>query len=169
MYRSVPDPFATVPAGYLAPENLQNYATYLNARIRAYRELKHDAIHVQSENNRDTRLSMSLEEDARRNRNKNDSPSKGPARSKTISGRKLRVMTVEKGLLRETRIVQKMIDALVECRVRPFQTSCARRVLGRSRLLRSSTWTIWRTNWPSLLYECWSRTSSSCSKRATRV
>lgn len=35
-------------------------------------------------------------------------------------GRKLRVMTVEKGLLRETRVVQKMIDALVECRVRVF-------------------------------------------------
>lgn len=33
-------------------------------------------------------------------------------------GRKLRVMTVEKGLLRETRVVQKMIDTLVECRVR---------------------------------------------------
>ncbi|EIM80425.1 ANTH-domain-containing protein [Stereum hirsutum FP-91666 SS1] len=103
--------------GYNAPENLQNYATYLNSRIRAYRELKHDAIHVQAENNRDTRLSMSLEEEARRNRSKNDSPpQKAPSRSKTISGRKLRVMTVEKGLLRETRVVQKMIDALVECR-----------------------------------------------------
>ena len=28
------------------------------------------------------------------------------------------MMTVEKGLLRETKIVQKMIDSLVECRVR---------------------------------------------------
>ncbi|KAF8637605.1 hypothetical protein AX17_002674 [Amanita inopinata Kibby_2008] len=37
-------------------------------------------------------------------------------RSKTIMGRKLRSMTVEKGLLRETKIVQRMIDALVECR-----------------------------------------------------
>lgn len=36
-----------------------------------------------------------------------------------MSGRKLRVMTVEKGLLRETKVVQKMVDALVECRVRP--------------------------------------------------
>jgi len=33
-------------------------------------------------------------------------------------GRKLRIMTVEKGLLRETKVVQKMIDALCECRVR---------------------------------------------------
>ena len=41
-----------------------------------------------------------------------------PDRRKTIVGRKLRVMTVEKGLLRETKVVQKMIDALCECRVR---------------------------------------------------
>ena len=32
-------------------------------------------------------------------------------------GRKLRIMTVEKGLLRETKAVQKLLDALVECRV----------------------------------------------------
>ena len=32
-------------------------------------------------------------------------------------GRKLRIMTVEKGLLRETKVVQKLLDALVECRV----------------------------------------------------
>jgi hypothetical protein len=32
-------------------------------------------------------------------------------------GRKLRSMTVEKGLLRETKAVHSMIDALVECRV----------------------------------------------------
>ncbi len=32
-------------------------------------------------------------------------------------GRKLRIMTVEKGLLRETKVVQKLMDALVECRV----------------------------------------------------
>jgi len=32
-------------------------------------------------------------------------------------GRKLRSMTVEKGLLRETKAVHNMIDALVECRV----------------------------------------------------
>lgn len=38
-------------------------------------------------------------------------------RSKTIAGRKLKVMTVEKGLLRETKIVQKQIDALLECKV----------------------------------------------------
>lgn len=46
------------------------------------------------------------------------STSAGPTRSKTIMGRKLRVMTVEKGLLRETKAVHRMIDTLVECRVR---------------------------------------------------
>jgi hypothetical protein len=40
------------------PENLSNYAVYLETRARAYRDLKHDAIRVQSENNRDRRLSM---------------------------------------------------------------------------------------------------------------
>jgi phosphatidylinositol-binding clathrin assembly protein len=70
------------------------------------------------------RLSISLEEDARRNNNypsegdvNKPQSSSGAARRKTIMGRKLRVMTVEKGLLRETKVVQKLLDALVECRV----------------------------------------------------
>ncbi|KAI9433528.1 AP180 N-terminal homology domain-containing protein [Lactarius indigo] len=109
--------------GYNAPKNLQHYALYLDTRIRSYRDLKHDAIRVQSETNRDMRLSMSLEEDGRlaRNQTFEDSTRKaqgsgGMSRSKTIMGRKLRVMTVEKGLLRETKVVQKLLDALVECR-----------------------------------------------------
>lgn len=123
--------------GYAAPQNLQNYATYLDTRIRAYRELKHDAIRVQSESNRDLRNSMAIEEGrieagekvykssrrrfgGGRKEPVDDGPSLSsntPQRSKTIAGRKLRVMTVEKGLLRETKVVQKMIDALAECRV----------------------------------------------------
>ena len=80
---------------------------YLDTRVRTYKDLKHDAIRVQSESNRD-RLSTADDE----------GPSARPVqRSKTVMGRKLRVMTVEKGLLRETKIVQKMIDALVETRV----------------------------------------------------
>lgn len=38
-------------------------------------------------------------------------------------GRKLRVMTVDKGLLRETKAVHRMIDALVECRVSRYITT----------------------------------------------
>ncbi|ESK97775.1 enth domain-containing protein [Moniliophthora roreri MCA 2997] len=105
--------------GYAAPQNLQNYALYLDSRIRAYRDLKHDAIRVQAESNRDMRNSANLEEDnAYRGRGSitNKENTQGPTRSKTIMGRKLRVMTVEKGLLRETRAVHRMIDTLVECR-----------------------------------------------------
>ena len=106
--------------GYAAPQNLQNYAKYLDTRIRAYRDLQHDAIRVQSENNRDMRNSLSIEEDWPRGKKDKQPPktNNGPQRSKTMMGRKLGAMTVEKGLLRETRIVQKMIDAVVECRVR---------------------------------------------------
>ena len=104
-------------SGYNAPTNLQHYALYLDTRIRSYRELKHDAIRVQSETNRDLRLSMSLEDDARHNRKYSPGEAAGASRRKTIMGRKLRIMTVEKGLLRETKVVQKLMDSLVECRV----------------------------------------------------
>ncbi|KAF5355356.1 hypothetical protein D9758_006098 [Tetrapyrgos nigripes] len=102
--------------GYAAPENLQNYAVYLDSRIRAYRDLKHDAIRVQAESNRDMRNSL-VDDDPPPSRTRNRTPANnGPTRSKTIMGRKLRVMTVEKGLLRETKAVHRMIDTLVECR-----------------------------------------------------
>ncbi len=97
--------------GYRAPENLARYASYLESRIKAFRDLKHDAIRVQSESNRDHRVSLIDEEGSYFS-------GSGVSRSKTTIGRKLRVMAVEKGLLRETKIVQGMIDALVECRVR---------------------------------------------------
>ncbi|KAG9128264.1 hypothetical protein FRC07_002223, partial [Ceratobasidium sp. 392] len=93
--------------GYIAPQNLSNYAMYLDTRVRTYKELKHDAIRVQSESNRD-RLSIADDE----------APSGRPVqRSKTVMGRKLRVMTVEKGLLRETKMVQRLTDALLECKL----------------------------------------------------
>lgn len=113
------EPAHTFISGYNAPTNLQHYAIYLDTRIRSYRELKHDAIRVQSETNRDLRLSMSLEDDARQNRkfSPGDFQAPGGSKRKTIMGRKLRIMTVEKGLLRETKVVQKLLDALVECRV----------------------------------------------------
>lgn len=83
----------------------------------AYKELKHDAIKVQSESNRDMRNSISIEENTQRGRKDRKAAASLPTRSKTIMGRKLRSMTVEKGLLRETKGVHRMIDALVECRV----------------------------------------------------
>ncbi|KAG2150293.1 ANTH domain-containing protein [Suillus bovinus] len=106
--------------GYNAPQNLQHYAIYLDSRIRAYRDLKHDAIRVQAESNRDMRVNNSIEEDMAYSSapapKSSSTKSKVPQRSKTIMGRKLRVMTVDKGLLRETKTVQTMIDTLVECR-----------------------------------------------------
>ena len=99
-----------------APQNLQNYAIYLDSRIRAYRDLKHDAVRVQAESNRDMRNNNSIEEDMAY-RGERQTGKAAPSRSKTLMGRKLRVMTVEKGLLRETKAVQRMIDSLVECRV----------------------------------------------------
>lgn len=100
---------------------MQHYALYLDSRIRAYRELKHDAIRVQAETNRDLRLNNSIEEDMAYTTappsKASSAKSKAPHRSRTITGHKLRLMTVEKGLLRETKAVQKMIDSLVECRV----------------------------------------------------
>ncbi|KII87482.1 hypothetical protein PLICRDRAFT_43127 [Plicaturopsis crispa FD-325 SS-3] len=107
--------------GYNTPQNLQHYAIYLDSRIRAYRDLKHDVVRVQAESNRDMRNSTAMEETGYSTRTRGGgggggSSSNGPTRSKTISGRKLRVMTVEKGLLRETKAVQRTIDALVECR-----------------------------------------------------
>ncbi|KAH0836526.1 hypothetical protein J3R83DRAFT_8165 [Lanmaoa asiatica] len=106
--------------GYNAPQNMQHYALYLDSRIRAYRDLKHDAIRVQAETNRDLRLNNSIEEDMAYTTapppKASSAKSKAPQRNKTITGHKLRVMTVEKGLLRETKTVQKMIDSLVECR-----------------------------------------------------
>ena len=109
--------------GYATPQNLQVYALYLDSRIRAYKELKHDAVKVQDESNRDLRTSASIEEDRHPPNQKvrfaKQSTTSLPTRSKTIMGRKLRSMTVEKGLLRETKVVHGMIDALVECRVCP--------------------------------------------------
>jgi len=108
--------------GYNPPQNLQHYSVYLDSRIRAYRELKHDAVRVQSESNRDWRNSNSIEEDSSRDRrHTGDKPTTSSlAKTKTTVGRKLGVMSVEKGLLRETKIVQRMIDTLVECRVRLY-------------------------------------------------
>ncbi|KAJ7742848.1 ANTH domain-containing protein [Mycena metata] len=93
--------------GYTAPENLQHYAAYMDARIQAYRDLKHDAVRVQSDSNRDARTTAAV------NGGSNGAPLQ---RSKTLAGRKLRSMTVEKGLLRETRAVHRMLDTLVACR-----------------------------------------------------
>ncbi|KAF9446195.1 ANTH-domain-containing protein [Macrolepiota fuliginosa MF-IS2] len=103
--------------GFENPDHLHHYARYLDCRIRAYRDLKHDVIKVQSETNRDMRNSTTLEDEEQGYRNKKKQGNNASlGRSKTLMGRKLRSMTVEKGLLRETKAVHQMIDALVGCR-----------------------------------------------------
>ncbi|KAG8926056.1 hypothetical protein FRC00_003318 [Tulasnella sp. 408] len=105
--------------GYAPPQNLTKYAQYLDYRIRAYRDLKHDPIRVQSENNRDMRAGDMAAEDSRRDSLASSSRRADPSlvsRRQTVVGRKLRIMTVEKGLLRETKVVQRTIDTLLECK-----------------------------------------------------
>jgi hypothetical protein len=104
--------------GYRVPDNLKKYALYLDARIKAYANLKHDPVRVQSESNRDHLSGASgAADEPRRGGNSSNSQNQNLARSKTMAGRKLRVMSVEKGLLRETKIVQKVIAALLACKV----------------------------------------------------
>ena len=136
------------PIGYATPQNLQVYALYLDSRIRAYKDLKHDVIRVQAESNRDLRNSTSIEEEGYRGRKDRSTkpPASLPTRSKTIMGRKLRSMTVEKGLLRETKIVHGMIDTLVECRVCSQYLSFCAFNLPEPLLLLSFIWTIWTMN-----------------------
>jgi phosphatidylinositol-binding clathrin assembly protein len=93
---------------------MQHYAIYLDSRIRAYRDMKHDAVQVQSEQQRDMRIARGIDGGEGR---KSGSGGADLKRGKTLAGRKLRIMSVEKGLLRETKAVQKQIDTLVECRV----------------------------------------------------
>lgn len=83
------------------PPTLSSYSTYLDDRIRAYRELKHDVI--------------------RSSENYNSSSSGGGA-SRVGDGRgehanRLRRLTVEKGLLREIGITQKVGNAVLKCSV----------------------------------------------------
>ncbi len=99
--------------GYNAPKNLQKYATYLDMRIRTYKDLKHDPIRVQTDSNLDRRVENALDESR-----PTPTASRSIQRSKTLVGRKLRSMTVEKGLLRETKAVQRTIASLVDCKVR---------------------------------------------------
>ena len=112
------------------------------------------------------RNSAAIDEDleesrgSRNKRGKNPPPqssASGIQRSKTLAGRKLRVMTVEKGLLRETKIVQRMVDSLVDCRVRRASSlqaftppTIAFRVASPS-----STLTTWRMNSTLPLCGCW--------------
>lgn len=74
--------------GYDAPPSLASYAAYLDARIAFYRELKYDVIRSQES-----------------------------ARASEGGSNRLRKLTVEKGLLREVSIAQRVCGRVLECSV----------------------------------------------------
>ncbi|KAJ6548700.1 ANTH domain-containing protein [Mycena capillaripes] len=90
---------------HMLPGYLPNYAKCLDSRIQAYRDLEHDTLRVQAHSIHDPRTTAVV---------KDVSPLR---RSENRVGPKLRSMTVEEGLFRETRTVQRMVDALVGCRL----------------------------------------------------
>ncbi|EIM19757.1 ANTH-domain-containing protein [Wallemia mellicola CBS 633.66] len=75
-------------------QNIQSYSNYLDSRIKSYKDLRHDIIKSQTSSRGSSRSSLD--------------PSQRP--------NQLRLLTVEKGLLREVKHVQKLIDALTTCR-----------------------------------------------------
>ncbi|ORY25441.1 ANTH domain-domain-containing protein, partial [Naematelia encephala] len=79
--------------GYSPPSNMGAYASYLDSRIRAWRDVKHDLVRAQAESNR-----------------RSDGLSAGS------KARRLRHLPVEKGLLREVKQVQRVLDSLIMCK-----------------------------------------------------
>ncbi|ORX40507.1 hypothetical protein BD324DRAFT_4560 [Kockovaella imperatae] len=79
--------------GYSPPSNLGSYAQYLDSRIKVWRDLRHDLVKVQTESNR-----------------RSDGLGAGS------KARRLRHLSVEKGLLREVKGVQRILDTLVQCK-----------------------------------------------------
>ena len=85
-------PIAAQRAGNDASQNLCKYATYLDRRIRTYGAIKYDIMRDKSER-----------------RGERDG----------IKGcNRLRTLSVDKGLLRETTLLEKLMDSLTECKVR---------------------------------------------------
>jgi hypothetical protein len=109
--------------GYQHSSTLTHYAHYLHARITAFRTLKHDMVRVQAESNRASAYRTQTEGASgaffqlRWIGRQAETASYPPWPPPTERARKLRSLTVEKGLLRETREVQRIIDTLVKCTV----------------------------------------------------
>ncbi|OXB36061.1 hypothetical protein LQV05_005497 [Cryptococcus neoformans] len=79
--------------GYVPPASMGAYADYLDNRIRVYRDLKRDLIRVQAESNR-----------------------RSDGLGAASKARRLRHLPVEKGLLREVKMVQRLLDSLIKCK-----------------------------------------------------
>jgi hypothetical protein len=85
--------------GYDASRMLTPYAAYIDERIKAYRELRRDVIRTSSPESSSSR---------------SRSNSNGAGNEGSGSGQRLRRLTVEKGLLREVSIAQKVCNRLLD-------------------------------------------------------
>ena len=119
--------------GYSPPSNMGSYANYLDVRVKSWREMKHDVLRIQTESNRRSDGLGAGCEFSHVAGTSTDAPAKA---------RRLRHLPVEKGLLREVKQVQRVLDALVMCRVRSFSRSMS------FLLTVSSTTIIWATKTP---------------------
>ncbi|KAE8243904.1 hypothetical protein A4X06_0g6062 [Tilletia controversa] len=86
------------PSGYTPPRSLTVYAQYIDTRVRAYRELRRDVIR-----SADSRPANG------------DGASGARSGSGLSGGQRLRRLKVEKGLLREVNITQKVMNAVLAC------------------------------------------------------
>lgn len=78
--------------GVRPPSNMTTYAYYLDTRIKSFRDLRHDLVFSQTESNR-----------------------RSTGLGANSKARRLRHLPVEKGLLREVKQVQRILDALIRC------------------------------------------------------
>ncbi|OCF31610.1 ENTH domain-containing protein [Kwoniella heveanensis CBS 569] len=79
--------------GFTPPASMSAYAAYLDSRIRSFKEIKHDLVRAQAESNR-----------------------RSDGLGAASKARRLRHLPVEKGLLREVKQVQKILDTLIQCK-----------------------------------------------------
>jgi hypothetical protein len=96
------------------------YAQYLDTRIRVFRDLKHDLVRVQTESNRRSdglgagcELAPLPAPVSARGRQ----DAEALADRIAAKARRLRHLPVEKGLLREVKAIQRILDSLLQCRV----------------------------------------------------
>ncbi|WVF67385.1 hypothetical protein IAT40_002141 [Kwoniella sp. CBS 6097] len=79
--------------GFTPPASMSTYAAYLDSRIKCFKEIKHDLVRAQAESNR-----------------------RSDGLGAASKSRRLRHLPVEKGLLREVKHVQKILDTLIQCK-----------------------------------------------------
>ncbi|WVR09685.1 hypothetical protein IAU60_006760 [Kwoniella sp. DSM 27419] len=79
--------------GFTPPASMSAYARYLDSRIKCYKEIRHDLVRVQAESNR-----------------------RSDGQGAASKARRLRNLPVDRGLLREVKQVQSILDVLIQCK-----------------------------------------------------